>query len=33
MNGMKKITLPSGPALNTCPAVKAFKFGFVSGLI
>jgi len=29
----KKITLPSGPALNTCPAVKVFKSGFVSGLI
>jgi len=28
-----KITLPSGPALNTCPAVKVFKSGFVSGLI
>jgi len=30
---MKKITLPSGPALKTCPAVKVFKPGFISGLM
>jgi len=29
----KKITLPSGLELITCPAVKVFKSGFVSGLI
>jgi len=29
----KKITLPSGLALNTCPAVKVFNSGFASGLI
>lgn len=28
-----KFTRPSDPAFNTCPAVKVFKSGFVSGLI
>jgi len=33
MGNLKKFTLPSGPALNTCPAVKVFTSVFVSGLI
>lgn len=33
MNSIKKVTLPSGPALKTCPAVKVFKSRFVSGLM
>jgi len=28
----KKLTLPSGPELNTCPAVEIFKSVFLSVL-